>query len=110
MGLQLQMTRSPKLYNTGMDHRTCDRCGKELLRDSDVRYEARIEVKAAYDPLNLTDEDLAKKFREEIARVLQQLEGISMTEAQNQVYRLFEFDLCPACQKQFVRNPLGSIS
>jgi hypothetical protein len=93
-----------------MDHRTCDRCGKELLRDSDVRYEVRIEVKAAYDPLNVTEEDLAKNFREEIARVLQQLGGLSVAEAQNQVYRLFEFDLCPACQKQYFRNPLGPIS
>jgi len=92
-----------------MNHRTCDRCGKELLKDSEVRYELRIEVKAAYDPLRLTDEDLAKNFREEIARVLQQLEGLSVAEAQNQVYRLFEFDLCPACQRDYIRKPLRSI-
>jgi hypothetical protein len=91
-----------------MNHHNCDRCGKELLKDSDVRYEVRIEVKAAYDPLNVTEEDLAKNFREEIARMLQQLEGISVAEAQNQVYRLFEFDLCPACQRAYIRNPLES--
>jgi len=93
-------------YNTDMDHRTCDRCGRELLKGSDVRYEVRIEVKAAYDPLTVTDQDLAKDFREEIARLLQQLEGLSLAEAQNQVYRLFEFDLCPACQRGYVRDPL----
>ena len=89
-----------------MDHRTCDLCGQELVQGNEIRYEVRIEVKAAYDPMNLTDQDLAKDFRQEIARVLQQLEGISPAEAQNQVYRLFEFDLCPACQRTYVRDPL----
>ena len=31
-----------------MNHSTCDGCGGELLTDSEVRYEVRIEVKAAY--------------------------------------------------------------
>jgi len=35
-----------------MGHRTCDQCGQELLKDIPVRYEVKIEVKAAYDPLN----------------------------------------------------------
>jgi hypothetical protein len=90
-----------------MNHRTCDRCGQELLKSSEVRYEVKIEVKAAYDPLNVTDDDMAQDFREEIARVLQQLEGLSVAEAHNQVYRLFEFDLCPACQRAYIRDPLN---
>ena len=53
--------------------------------------------------------DLAKDFQKEIAKVLQQLEGLSAAEAQNQVYRLFEFDLCPACQRDYIRKPLRSI-
>jgi hypothetical protein len=89
-----------------MHHRTCDLCGEELLKESEVRYEVKIEVRAAYDPLRITDADLAKDFRQEIARVLQQLEGLSLAEAQNQVYRLFEFDLCPACQRAYIQNPL----
>jgi hypothetical protein len=92
-----------------MDHRTCDQCGQELLKDSQVRYEVKIEVKAAYDPLNVTDQDLAKDFRSEIASVLQQLEGLSVAEAQNQVYRLFEFDLCPKCHREYIHNPLRQI-
>jgi hypothetical protein len=90
-----------------MNHRTCDRCGQELLKDREVRYEVRIEVLAAYDPLNLSEEDLSKDFRAEIAKVLQQLENISLAEAQNQVHRKFEFDLCPDCQRGFVRDPLA---
>jgi len=89
-----------------MNQSICDLCGKELQKDSELRYEVKIEIKAAYDPLNVTDQDLAKDFRQEIAKVLQQLQGLSIVEAQDQVYRLFHFDLCPACQREYVRNPL----
>jgi hypothetical protein len=92
-----------------MNHRTCDLCGQELLKSSEIRYEVKIEVKAAYDPLNVTDEDLAQDFREEIARVLRQLEGLSVAEAQDQVYRVFQFDLCLACQRAYIRKPLNPI-
>jgi hypothetical protein len=89
-----------------MNHQTCDLCGQELLTKSKVRYEVRIEVKAAYDPLEITEEDLAHDLRAEIAKVLQQLRGISEEEAQNEVYRQFQFDLCAACQRRYVREPL----
>jgi hypothetical protein len=89
-----------------MNHHTCDLCGQELLAKSEVRYEVRIEVKAAYDPLALTEDDLAQDFRSEIAKVLRQLEGMPEAEAQNQVYRQFEFDLCAGCQRRYVREPL----
>ena len=63
-----------------------------------------IEVKAAYDPLEVSAEDLEKDYRTEIAKVLRQLEGLSTTEAQNQVYRVFNFDLCLACQRRYIRS------
>jgi hypothetical protein len=89
-----------------VNHTTCDLCGKPLLVDSEVRYELRMEIKAAYDPLVLSDEDLQKDYRTEIAGVLRQLEGLSTVEAQNEVYRVFDFDLCRACQRRLVHNPL----
>ena len=58
---------------------------------SEVRYEVRIEVKAAYDPLEISAEDIDRDYRTEIANVLRQLEGLSVAEAQNQVYRAFDF-------------------
>jgi len=55
-----------------MDRLTCDRCGSGLLLDAPVRYEVRIEVKSAYDPLELTEEDLAKAA-EELKRAIERL-------------------------------------
>jgi hypothetical protein len=33
---------------------------------------------------------------------------MSPEEAQDQVYREFSFDLCPACQREYLRHPLGT--
>ena len=56
-----------------MNRIICDLCGQELLKASKVRYEVKIEVKAAYDPLNITDEGLHQDFQAEFAKVLAQL-------------------------------------
>jgi hypothetical protein len=90
-----------------MDRLTCDRCGNGLLLDAPVRYEVRIEVKSAYDPMEITTDDLAdasKKLREAVDAV----RGLSEQEAMDEVYREFRFDLCRTCQKQFLKSPLGT--
>jgi hypothetical protein len=103
---QTQALRGEQTKGLLMNHQTCDLCGQSLLGKNQVRYELRIEVKAAYGPLEITEEDLAKDLSLEIAKMLQQLEGMSEEEAQNEVYREFEFDLCAACQRRYVKEPL----
>lgn len=89
-----------------MDTLTCDRCGQGLLLDAPVRYEVRIEVKSAYDPLELSTEDLARA-EQDLHDVLERLRGYSVKEAQDEVYREFRFDLCASCQRAFLAEPLG---
>jgi hypothetical protein len=89
-----------------MDHLTCDRCGNGLLLDAPVRYEVKIEVASAYDPLELTREDL-DKAQEELKALLEKLKGYSVQKAQDEVHREFRFDLCATCQKKFLANPLA---
>lgn len=89
-----------------MDRLICDRCGAGLLLDAPVRYEVRIEVKSAYDPLELTNEDLAKAA-EELGRMVERLKDYDADRAQDEVYREFRFDLCATCQKEYLKSPLG---
>jgi hypothetical protein len=89
-----------------MDHLTCDRCGSGLLLDAPVRYEVRIEVASAYDPLELTREDL-DRAEEELKALLEKLKGYSAHQAQDEVHREFRFDLCATCQRKFLANPLA---
>ena len=89
-----------------MDHLTCDRCGNGLLLDAPVRYEVRIEVKSAYDPMELTQEDLANA-KSELKDLLEKLKTYPADRAQDDVYREFRFDLCATCQRKFLENPLA---
>jgi len=89
-----------------MDRLTCDRCGNGLLLDAPVRYEVRIEVKSAYDPLEITDEDLAGAA-DELRKAVERARKLTEQEAMDEVYKEFRFDLCRTCQKQFIRTPLG---
>jgi len=84
----------------------CDRCGKGLLIDSNVRYEVTIEVKAAYDPLELTDEDLSGDLDQQIDQTIDELEELSEEEAMDEVYRKMEFNLCSSCQSDLLESPL----
>ncbi len=89
-----------------MDGLTCDICKCGLLIDSDVRYEVKIEVKCAYDPMEITDEDLARDSAAEMKRLMEQMKGMTEQEAMDQVYRAFRFDLCPRCQRAYITDPL----
>jgi hypothetical protein len=89
-----------------MDRLTCDGCGAPLLVESDVRYEVKIEVKAAYDPMEITEDDLKKDYRAEMAKLIAKLEHVTEAQAMDEVYRTFRFDLCTPCQRKYLVKPL----
>ena len=86
---------------------TCDLCGDNLLIDSDVRYRVKIEVFAAYDPLEITKGDLQRDLKKEMKDLISDMESTDPRELQDQVYRKFEYDLCPYCQIKYLKDPLG---
>jgi len=90
-----------------VDSVTCDMCGKMLLEDEDTRYIVRIEVFAAYDTMELTTDQLGRDPSEEMARLLDLMERMDPQELEDQVYKAFRFDLCPACQRKYLKAPLG---
>jgi len=56
-------------------HFICDRCGKGLLLGEDLRYEVTIEIKSAYDPMEITRADLDKDFNNEIMGLLNRIKN-----------------------------------
>ena len=84
----------------------CDRCGRPIEKGQ-LRYIARIEVLAAADPLEITLEDLLRDTRREMDTLLAKCEQFSEEELMRDVYVKFEFDLCRACQKSYVTDPLS---
>lgn len=92
-----------------MDGLVCDACGETLLIESDVRYVLKIEGLAAYDPLEITQADLEKDLEGEMKRLLEALATKSAEEAEEEVYKLFRFDLCPRCWRRYARDPLEGL-
>lgn len=90
-----------------MIHFTCDMCGRPLQSEADTRYVVKIEVHAAYDPLELTPEDLEEDRTEEMEELLEQMADLQAEEVENQVYKAFRYDLCPDCQAAYMKDPLG---
>src|SRR5580692_7732762 len=74
-----------------MLHFTCDHCGKEL-RNGDDRYVVKIEVFAAHDPAEITEDDLEEDHMEAVSQILEELEdGVCEVEPASKHFR---YDLC----------------
>jgi hypothetical protein len=92
-----------------MSARLCDRCG-QLIEDGALRYVAKIQVYAAYDPLKITFEDMTRDHTSEIREILKRCEGLSEEELIQDVYVDFQFDLCRACQRTYIKDPLPAVN
>ena len=88
-----------------MPPRLCDRCG-QLIEEGALRYIAKIQVYAAYDPLNVDFADMTRDYTNEIKEILKRCEDLSEEELMQDVYVNFQFDLCRACQRSYIKEPL----
>lgn len=86
-----------------MIHYSCDRCGKKINPDLEVRYVVRIEIEATEDDsdshywtdaMELEDEDLD--------------EPDSPFASEDDMHQRRQFDLCPDCCTMYMKNPLAS--
>ena len=83
----------------------CDGCGAAIPRKA-LRYQVSIEVRAAYDALEVSLWDLVRDHRRELEELVAQLDKTEVTNLEEQVYRKMVLDLCPECQQKFIRSPL----
>ena len=83
----------------------CDGCGKGLSK-GDLRYRVKIDVRAAYDEMRIGLADLVRDHRAEILALIERLKDKDPSEVEETVYKDFELDLCPSCQRAYIRDPL----
>jgi hypothetical protein len=81
---------------------SCDRCGKSLLVEEDIRYLARVEIAAAYDPPELVRADLDRDFDAEIRRLVRAMEAGDAKAMEERVAVVRRFDICPPCRDALV--------
>ena len=84
----------------------CDGCGREMA-GGQLRYRVKIDVHAAYDKLEVGLTELVQDHRQEMLRLIEQMENRSPKELEETVYKHIELDLCPACQSAYIRHPLN---
>ena len=86
---------------------TCDLCGKDLRPGGDDRWVVKIEVYAAHDPYVLREDDLDDDHMEAVSQLLRAQEELEDDDAEEPTHRTLRYDLCPECQKRFVKDPLN---
>lgn len=83
----------------------CDGCGKDIPPKT-LRYTVTIDVKAAYDKIEVGLAELIQDHRKEILDLIQRLESQSADEVESSVYKRLKLDLCPSCQRAYLINPI----
>jgi len=84
---------------------TCDLCGRDV---ADARFVVKIEVFAAHDPAQLTEADLDDDPIESLSQALQEAgDDADLADQLAPARSALRYDLCPACHKKYLRNPLS---
>ncbi len=83
----------------------CDGCGR-VIAQNDLRYTVDISVRAAYDKLEVGLSDLVRDHRAEILALIEQMKNKPIHELEESIYANIKLDLCPACQRAYLRSPL----
>ena len=74
---------------------------------TDGRFVVKIEAYPGFDPTEIKEDDLEDDPMEAVSQVLQRDEALSSDELSRTLHKGFRFDLCPACHRKFVNDPLG---
>lgn len=83
----------------------CDRCYRPLPKGT-PRYVVNIQVTAAVEPLEITEEDLQKDTRAEVQEALAAAAEQSEAEAMRDVHVELHYDLCRKCQQEYLLQPM----
>lgn len=83
----------------------CDACGARIPRDG-LRYTVNIDVRAAYDQQEIGLAELVRDHRRELLSLIDSLRGQPESEIEESVYKAIKLDLCPSCQRMYIRDPL----
>lgn len=83
----------------------CDRCYRPLPKKA-PRYVVTIQVTAAAEPLEITEEDLLMDTKAEVQEALAAASEQSEAEAMNDVHVELHYDLCRQCQQEYLQQPI----
>jgi len=65
-----------------------------------------VEVRAAYDEIEIGLTELVRNHKDEMLRLIDQMDNQSAEAIEETIYKRLKLDLCPDCQRTFLRDPL----
>ncbi len=83
----------------------CDGCGAKLKK-GELRYTVKIDVRAAYDELEVGLTDLVRDHRQEMLDLIERIKNKDPKKLEETIYKFITLDLCPKCQQAYIRDPL----
>jgi len=83
----------------------CDKCGASMDANDPNRFIVKLEVYAATGHIEVSEAEV-NAAGEKLEAIIEQLRTADPDEIENQVYRSFRFDVCNACQRALIANPL----
>ncbi len=84
----------------------CDKCGARMVANDPKRYIVRLEVYAAAGPVEL-ELDCKSDTANELSSLLDSLRAADANDIEDRTYRSFRFDVCDACRRTLLADPLG---
>ena len=85
---------------------TCDLCKRDLDPEVELRFVVRIEISAAFDPIDDGRDD-DRDYLQEIQDILERLEDAESDQIGDEVLQQIRLDLCPDCRKHFLNRLLA---
>ncbi len=79
---------------------SCDLCKRPIDAEDDLRYVVKMEIHAAFNPLDLEMPEADCDQLETIDEIIEQLDDLSSDAIGDDVYQRLQFDLCPECRKE----------
>lgn len=88
-----------------MIHYSCDRCGKNIDPEMEIRYVVRIEVQASCESPAFCEDEGDHLL--ELEEILERLENAECPNISEDVYHRRKHDLCCNCYREYRKNPLA---
>lgn len=75
--------------------------------NEELRYVVKLEVESVIEPVDAAEIDDERDHLMEIHEILENLGDAENECIGNEVYQRRRYDLCPACYRHFIKNPVG---
>ena len=92
-----------------MIHFSCDRCKRMIDPAREMHHVVKIETQTPIGPLESSE---LEEDRDYLMEIDEMLDAIDLDDEAllDDMPREFRFDLCPACYRKYLRDPLGAES